>query len=155
MDVDHPHARAAALAVDELVELHRHEVAALHRDHHGVATGKQILRRAVAEIPRVLHVGRNRVGASQLVPDVLGCDRRLDRKLLEALLHLRLEYFADVHLGNPDVAVRVALDFVEVRQVARIDAEHQPLGDDRDTVAPSVAQAFDDRSGASSRWLSL
>ena len=77
-DVDQAHARPAGLAVDHLANGNRHEVAALHRDHRGVAAGEQVLRGAVAEVARVLHVERNRIGAAQLVADVLRGDRRLD-----------------------------------------------------------------------------
>ena len=50
-----------------------------------VAAREQVFRRAVAEVARVLHVERDRVGAAQLVADVLGDDRRLDAELLEPL----------------------------------------------------------------------
>ena len=56
-------------------ERHRHEVPGLHRHHRGVAALEQVLGRAVAEVARVLHVVGDRVGAAQLVADVLGDDR--------------------------------------------------------------------------------
>ena len=62
-------------------ERDRHEVPALHRDHRRVAARQQVLGGAVAEVARVLHVERDRVGAAQLVADVLGHDRRLDAEL--------------------------------------------------------------------------
>jgi hypothetical protein len=34
------------------------------------------------------------------------------------------------------VAVRVALDLLELLEVGGIDAEHEPFGDHRDAVAP-------------------
>ena len=78
---------------------------------------EQVLGRAVAEVARVLHVEGDRVGAAQLVADVLGHDRGLDAELLEPRLHLRLQDLADVDLGDAHVAVGVALDVVELRQV--------------------------------------
>ena len=75
---------ASGLRIDHLVERHRHEVAALHRDHRRAAAGHQVLRRAVAQVARVFHVERNRIGAAQLVADVLGGDRRLDARALAA-----------------------------------------------------------------------
>ena len=107
--------RAAGLRIEHLRERDRHEVAALHRDHHAVAAREQVLRRAVAEVARVLHVERDRVGAAQLVADVLGDDRGLDAELLQPLRDLRLQDLADVDLGDADVAVRVALDVLELR----------------------------------------
>ena len=81
--------------------------------------GQQVLGGAVAEIARVLHVVRNRIGAAQLVADVLGHDGRLDAELPQPLRHLGLQDLADVDLVDADVAVGVALDVVELRQVFR------------------------------------
>ena len=75
----------AGRRVDHLGERDRDEVAALHRDHRAVAAGEQVLRGAVAEVARVLHVERDRIGAAQLVADVLRGDRRLDLELLQPL----------------------------------------------------------------------
>ena len=115
VDVHQAYLRAPGCRVDQVAEGNRHEVPALHRDHRGVAAGEQELRRAVAEIARVLHVERDRVRAAQLVADVLGDERRLDAEALQPLVDLRLEDLADVHLGDPHVAVRVALHLVELR----------------------------------------
>ena len=65
-----------------------------------VAAVEQVLRRAVAEVARVLHVVRDRIGAAQLVADVLGDDRRLAAELLAAAPAPRLEDLADVDLGD-------------------------------------------------------
>jgi len=59
--------------------------------------------RTVAQVARVLHVHRDRIGAAQLVADVLRRDRRLEPELLEALSAPPLEDLADVHLGGSDV----------------------------------------------------
>ena len=40
---------------------------------------------------------------------------------------LRLEDLADVHLGDADVAVRVALDFVQPCEILGRDVEHDAL----------------------------
>jgi len=57
-------------AVDHLCERHRHEMASLDRII-ARCRGQQVLRRAIAKVARVLHVERNRIGAAQLVADVL------------------------------------------------------------------------------------
>ena len=60
--------------------------------------------RQVPEVAGVLHVERNRIGAPQLVADVLRRNRRLDPELLEAALDLGLQDLADVDFGDADVA---------------------------------------------------
>ena len=65
---------------------------------------------------------------------------------LEPRLHFGLQDLADVDLGEPDVAVRVALDVVQLGEILGIEIEHEPFGDDRDAVAAAVAQALDDRA---------
>ena len=40
-------------------------------------------------------------------------------------------------LVDADVAVGVALGVLDALQVLRLDAQHQPLGDDRDALSPS------------------
>ena len=130
--------------IDHLPEGDRDEVPGLHGDHRGVPAGDQVLRRAVAEVARVLHVVRDRVGAAQLVADVLRDDRRLDPELTEPLLDGRLQDLADVDLGDADVPVLVALDLLESRELLRIEAEDEPLGEHGDAVAPPVGEALDD-----------
>ncbi len=71
VDIDQSHAGAARVRIQHVGERNRHEIAGLHRDHRRVAAGQQILRRAVSQIARVFHVERNRIGAAQLVADVL------------------------------------------------------------------------------------
>ena len=75
-DVDQADLGAAGLRVGQLGEGDRDEVAALQRDHRPAAAGEHVLRGAIAEVPRVLHVHRDRIGAAQLVADVLRGDRR-------------------------------------------------------------------------------
>ena len=64
---------------------------------------------------------------------------------------LRLQDVADADLVDPDVAVRVALDRVEPGEIVGVDAEHHAFGDDRDAVAPAVAEPLDDRAGRACR----
>ena len=54
---------------------------------------------------------------------------------LSRSLHRVLEDLADVDLGDADVAVRVALDVLELGEVLRVDALDDALGDHRDAVA--------------------
>ena len=145
--VHHADLRAAGLRVHQLLERNGHEVARLHRDHDPGATGEQVLGRAVAEVPRVVHVGGDGVRAAQLVPDALGHDRRLQPERLEPRADLRLEDLADVDLVDAHVAVRVLLDFVHLGEVGGVDAEHEALGQDGHAVAPAVAEPLDDGAG--------
>ncbi len=78
----------------------------------------EVFRRAVAEVARVFHVERNRIGAAQLVADVLLRDRRLDPEPAQPLADLRLQHVAEVHFGQPDVAVGVAFHVLEIREIA-------------------------------------
>ncbi len=67
-------------------------------------------------------------------------------KSCEPRLHSGLQDLADVHLGEAHVAVRVALDVVQLGEILGIEIEHEPFGDDRDAVAAAVAQTLDDRA---------
>ena len=109
------------------------------RDHGGIAARQQVLRGAVAQIARVLHVERDRIGAPQLIADILRGDRRLDAEVAQPLLHLGLENLAEVDLGEPEVAVGVALHLGESLEIAERDVEDQAFGDDRDAVPASFA----------------
>src|SRR5215472_5435472 len=95
-DVDHPNACSAGLTIDYLIERHRYEMTTLHRDDRRVTACQQVFGRAVSEIAGVLHVVWDRIGASQLVSDVLGHDRRLESERSEPACYLRLENLADV-----------------------------------------------------------
>ena len=101
----------------------------LNRHHRCVAAVEDQLRGGEAEVPRVLHVEGNRVGAAQLVADLLVGDRSLDPEALEASLHLSLEDVAEVELSDPDVPVRVALHRLEVLELVRVEALDETLGD--------------------------
>ena len=57
---------------------------------------------------------------------------------------MRLENFADVDLGDPDVAVCIALDVLKLGEVLGVEVEDQALGDDRDAVASAVTEALED-----------
>ena len=104
------------------------EVAALHRDHRRVAAREQELGRAVAEVARVLHVERDRVGAAQLVADVLGDDRRLDAQLPAAArwtCAFRISpMFTSAMRTWPCASRSTSL---ELREVVRVDVEHERL----------------------------
>ena len=88
-------------------------MASLDRDHRRVAAGQQILRGAIAKVARVLHVKRNRIGAAQLVADVLRHGGHLDPERSQACRDLRLEDLADIHFGDAEVAVSVVFDLVK------------------------------------------
>ena len=62
--VDHAHAGAASFGIDHVPELDRLEFALLDGDHRAGAAFEQVLRRAIAEVARVLHVERDRIGAT-------------------------------------------------------------------------------------------
>ena len=103
----------------------------------------------VAEIARVLGVERDRRRAAQLVADRLVDDRHLDAALLEPHLHLVLHLAAEVDLRDADVALRVAVDVLQLRDFARAEALDERLGEQRDAVAlahrpPLDDAAFDD-----------
>ena len=68
-------------------------------------------------------------------------------KRLQPLADLGLQDLADVDLGDADVAVRVALDVLERCEILRVEVEHHAFGDDRDAVAPAVAEPLDDGAG--------
>ena len=135
------------MRVHHLREGNRLEAAVLDRDQRRVAALDDVPRGAVAEVARVLHVEGDRVGAAQLVADVLGDDRGLDVELGEALRHRGLQDVAEVDLGDADVTVRVALDAGELRR-DRPRAEHldEPFGEHRDAVGAAVGEALDDRA---------
>src|SRR5881394_794980 len=95
-NVHEPDLRTARGRIEELLERDRYEMAGLERDHHAGAALEQILRRAVAEVAGVLHVHRDRIGAAQLVADVLGRDSRLDAEGLEPLDDLGLENLSQI-----------------------------------------------------------
>ena len=145
VDVDHPHLRPPRLRVEHLLERDRDEVPSLHRDHRPRAAREDVLRRAVAEVPRVLEVEGDRVGAAELVADVLVRDGRLHAELLELLLDGRLQDLADVHVGDPEVPVGVALGLREPLELLGVELEDEPFGDDRDAVPAPVAEALEDR----------
>ncbi len=144
VQIDDPHLRTARLGVEHFVERHRHELARLHRDHHAGSAREQVLRRAVAEVARVLHVDGDRIRAAQFVAHVLRDDRRLQVELVESLLHPLLEDVADVDLGDAQVAVGIVFDVGELCELVGIEAEHDTLGDHGDAVATTGAQPLDD-----------
>ena len=41
------------------------------------------------------------------------------------------------------MAVRVALDVVELREILGVEVEHEPFGDHRDAVAPAIAETLE------------
>ena len=146
-DIDEPDAETSLVLIDQALERNRHELAGVERDQHRVAALQQVLRRAVAEVTGVLHVGRHGIRAAQLVADVLGDRGDPEPELRETDRDLGLENLAEVHLGDADMAVLVPLDVGELLQIAGIQLQHQPFGHDRDTVAPPLAPALDHRAG--------
>ena len=64
---------------------------------------------------------------------------------MNMLLHNVLD--ADIHLGDTQVIMRVALGGLELREVGRIDVEHNPFGDHRNPIAAAVVHALDDGAG--------
>jgi hypothetical protein len=105
---------------------------------------EQVLGRAVAEVARVLHVERDRVGAAQLVADVLGHDRRLDAELASAPAPraLRISPMFTSAMRTLPCASRSTSS--SCARSSGSMPEHEALGDDRDAVAAAVAQALDD-----------
>ena len=136
----------ARVTINERVERDRHEMPALHRDHGGVAALEQVLGRAVAEVARVLHIVRDRDRRSAARSRCSWPRSCLDAELVETLLHLRLEDLADVDLGDPHVAVRVALRRLRAARDRCGPRRARALGDDGHAVAPAVAEALDDRA---------
>src|SRR4051812_17911178 len=146
-DIHHPHFRAARLSVDHLGKRNRYEVAALHGDHRGVAAGHEVLRRAIAEVARVLHIERDRIGAAQLVTDVLLGNRRRDPERTQPLGDFGLQNVAQVHFGETHVPVGVALHVFEIREIAFGNVERHPFCDHRHAVAAAFSQPLDDARG--------
>ena len=68
----------------------------------------------VAEVARVFGVEGNRRRAAQLVADRLVDDGHLDAAVLEPHLHLVLHLAPEIDLGDADVALRVAVDVLEL-----------------------------------------
>ena len=54
---------------------------------------------------------------------------------------LRLQDLADVDLGDAHVAVRVALDVLQLGEVVFADVQHDAFADHGDAVAAAVAHA--------------
>ena len=110
----------------------RHHPAALDADHGAAAARDQEADRAVAQVAAVLGVERDRVGAAQLVADVLVGDGDVEAALGQPALDLRLHLAREVDLGEADVAVIVALDVGQAGQLPGIELVDQPFGEDRD-----------------------
>src|SRR5215831_16046661 len=118
----------------------------MNGNHRGVPAHDEVLRRAVAEISRVLHVEWNGVRAPQLVTDVLVHDGRFETERSQACLDLLLEDLSDIDLRDAQVAMRIALDLLDVGEIPLVDREHHSFGDDRHAVWTAIAQALDDRA---------
>ncbi len=71
-------------------------------------------------------------------------NRDLDAQLLQPGLHLFLDHVAQVDFGQAHVAVRVALDVSQHREVLGLEREHQPFREHGHAVLPAVAQTLDD-----------
>src|SRR5581483_1709714 len=119
---------------------------ALDADHRAAAAARQKSDRAVAEVAAVGRVERDRVGAAQLVADVLVRDRDLHVALREAALQLGLDLARQIDFGEADVAMFVALDVFEFGQLLLVEFFDQPFGQDRDAVMKSVGAPLDDRA---------
>src|SRR5262245_4146196 len=119
---------------------------ALHRYHGRVATGEQVFGGAVAQVPRVLHVIWDRIGAPEFVTDVLGDARPFYAKFLQTCGDLCLEDLTDVDFGDAQMTVCIPLDFVQWRKVARIDIQDDTLGNHRNAIASPITEALDDRA---------
>ena len=72
---------------------------------------------------------------------------RLKAKVLQPETELRLQDLADVHFRNPDIAVRVTFDLVDVRQLHRIKIQDQPFPNHGHAISPAVALPLDDGAG--------
>ena len=69
--VHHPHTRASCDGIEHLLERNRGKPAVLNRDHGGCPAVKEMLSGTIPEIAGVFDVVGNRIGAAQLIPDVL------------------------------------------------------------------------------------
>ena len=145
-DVDAARAGLARDRIAQIVERDRHEPAALDADHRAVAAAAQEADRAVAEVAAVFGVERDRIGAAQLVADVLVGDRHLDAAAAQPALHFRFHLAREVDLREADVAVLVALDVLQLRQLRRIELLDQPFGQHRDAERAARRAALDDRA---------
>src|SRR5262249_36502698 len=85
-------------------------------------------------------------GTSELVPNVLGDNRRLDAEPFQASIDLRLQNLAEVDLRDAQVPVRVSFHFTQAFEIFGRYIEDDAFGDDRDAVTAVVAEAFEDRS---------
>src|SRR5262249_18888652 len=141
LDVDVAHAHLARLRVDHETERNRHQTAGLNRNHGVAAALEQKADGPVAEAAAVRDVVRSGRRAAELVAHVLGHDGHLDATALEACGHALLEDLAEIELGQPNVAVRVALHAAEGPEVELLA---QPLRQDRHAVLAALYTALDD-----------
>src|SRR6185295_17424821 len=113
--------------LDELVERYRHEASALHGYHGTAAAAEQETHGTVRQIAAVLRIERDRIGAAQLIADVLVRDRHAQAALAEPPLHFGLDLARQIDLREAHVPVVVALDILELGQFAGIELVDQPF----------------------------
>ena len=147
VDVDKPHPGAAGLRVHQAPERDRHELARLDGDHGGRAAGVHVARGAEPEVAGVVHVHRDRVGAAQLVADVLGDDGRLHPELAQPRGDGRLERRADVYFRQAHVVVRIPLGVLQRPQIRGVDGQDQPFRQHGHAVGAAGGAALDDGAG--------
>ena len=146
VDVHEADLGLAGLRLLEVVEGNGHDPPALDADHRPAAAGEQEPHGAVAEIAAVFGVEGNRVRASQLVANVLVGDRHAETTLAEPSLHFGLDLSREIDLGEPHVAVLVALDVLQPGELGRIELVDEPLGQHGDAVMTSHRPPLDDRA---------
>src|SRR5439155_9561643 len=140
-DVDVADADLARLGIDHEAEGDGHEAAGLDRHHRVAAALEQEAHGPVAEAAAVRDVVRARRRAAQLVAEILGGDRHVDAAALEARADAVLQHVADIELGQPYVAVGVALD---VAEGGEIELLAEPLGEDGYAVLAALDAPLDD-----------
>src|ERR1051325_10846974 len=152
--IDQANLGPAGGGVEQIVEV---EIAqfAIVEAHQGAVIARRLgvgpqeeIGRAVAERAHVFAIERERVGAADLVADILVRDADALAALGEAALDLRFQDERQVHVGEPQVAVVVAGDAhsLDRRHLFRRQPLEQPFGDERDAVdAAQQRLALEDR----------
>ena len=142
--VHETHFGLAGVGFAQVVEGNGHQLAALDAHHGARAAALQEADGAVSEVAAVFGVERNRVGAAQLVPDVLVRERDLQAALAQPALDLGLHLSREIHFGEANVAVLVTLDVLQLGELGRVETIDQPLGEHGDAEMPVHRPALDD-----------
>src|SRR5207302_1440201 len=149
---------ALRLWIEHLVEGQGNH-AALHVTDDGAILARflraQKLDRPITQVARVLGVEGNRIGAAQLITEVLVDESRLEAQGLQAKAEMVADHAAKLDLAEPEMAVRVAGDLPITPELTAVhrggqallaDGGDEPFGQDHDAVMKRQRLALDDRA---------